>query len=215
MANIIGNRYGRLLVIGYADDAIRPNGKPRKRCICRCDCGNEKIVYAESLTGGRTVSCGCYQKEKASDANKTHGGANTRLYNVWSAIKRRCYNSGVPEYRLYGGRGIKMNEEWKQNFDSFREWAYENGYNENATRGECTIDRINVDGDYEPGNCRFITQKQQMNNVRYNRLLTYNGETHTVAEWGDLLGVPAARIEQRIIRYGYSIEDALFKPTKK
>ena len=215
MANIIGNRYGRLVVIGYADDVIRPNGKPRKRCICKCDCGNEKIVYSESLTGGRTISCGCYQKEQAVKANTKHGYTNTRLYNVWCSMKRRCFSETDVNYRLYGGRGITMCDEWKDNFETFHDWAIENGYDENAKRGEYTIDRIDVNGNYEPENCRFVNQKAQMNNVRYNHILTYNNETHTIAEWADILHVPAQRITNRIDKFGYSVEDALFKPPRR
>lgn len=190
---------------------VDKSGKMRTSYRCACDCGREKIVDGTNLSSGKTLSCGCLQKEMASRSNKTHGDTDSRLYNVWSAIKRRCYNSTVPEYHRYGGRGITMCDDWKNDYSKFREWALATGYNYDAPRGECTIDRINTDGNYEPSNCRWTTQKEQMNNVSYNHYEEYNGEKHTIAEWADIYDIPYSLLFNRINRYGYKIEEALNK----
>lgn len=210
----IGKRFGRLIVLERVDDAVSKNGRHRARYLCKCDCGNEKITYGENLTGGKTLSCGCLQRERASNASIKHGDTDSRLYNVWSAMKRRCYNSSVPEYSRYGGRGITVCDEWRDDYSAFKKWAIEAGYDENVPRGECTIDRINVDGNYEPSNCRWITQKEQMNNVSYNHIIEYNGESHTVAEWAEIYDIPYSMLLQRLNYFGYSVEDALTKPRK-
>lgn len=202
-------KFGRLTVISRAEDYVSPNGKHRIQWMCRCDCGIEKIVLGEALTSGRTISCGCAQKEIASRFNQTHGKTNTRLYGVWCAMKRRCHNSNVPEYPRYGGRGISICEEWDRSFETFEAWAMVNGYDPSAERGKCTLDRIDNNGNYCPDNCRWVTQRDQMSNVSYNRLITYNGETHTLAEWAREYNIPYARLSQRINRYGYSLEESL------
>ena len=209
-----GDRFYKLTVVTRIEDSVSEKGRHRSRYLCKCDWGKEKIVFGENLTGGKTKSCGCFQKEQASKANTTHGDTDSRLYNVWSAMKRRCFNSEVPEYHLYGGRGITMCDDWRDNYGSFRNWAYANGYDANAKRGDCTIDRIDVNGNYEPSNCRWVSQKAQMNNVSYNHLIEYNGEKHTVAEWADIYNMPYARLSQRITKYGYSFEEAISKPIK-
>lgn len=176
--------------------------------LCRCECGNEKVVYGDNLRYGYTQSCGCLQKERASEANTKHHDVDSRLYNVWSAIKRRCYQEYEPKYDRYGGRGIKMCDQWRDDYGAFMEWALENGYDYNAERGACTIDRIDNDGDYCPENCRWVSMKVQANNRGCNHKITYKGETHTIAEWSELLGVPYERLQQRINRYGYNVEEA-------
>lgn len=208
--DLTGQRFGRLTVIKRGENYITPHsGKPRARWICQCDCGNESLVLGEALTRHLVVSCGCFQKEKASAQFTTHGQTNSRLYNVWCAMKRRCYNPNVKEFPLYGGRGITMCDEWKNDYTSFAQWALSHGYDENAPRGQCTIDRIDTNGNYEPNNCRFITQQEQMNNVRYNHYLEYNNEVHTIAEWGRILNISAEKITNRINKLGWTPERAL------
>lgn len=207
-----GERFGRLTVIERAPDYVTPSGKKYPRYLCKCDCGQTKSIDKINLISGKTLSCGCMQKERASAATKKHGDTDSRLYGVWCAIKRRCYNASVPEYHLYGGRGITMCDEWKDNYEAFRNWATSNGYKEGAVRGECTIDRIDCDGNYTPDNCRWVNMKQQMNNVRYNHYETYNGESHTIAEWGDILGIDPQKIRQRMGKYGWSFAEAVEAP---
>lgn len=210
--DLTGMRFGRLIVFERVEDHVSPSGKCNIQYKCLCDCGKEKIVFGTNLSRGLTNSCGCLQKERASAAKTTHGETDSHLYGVWCAIKRRCYQKYDPNYSNYGGRGIIMCDEWKNDYKTFRDWAYAHGYNPEAKRGECTLDRKDVNGNYCPENCRWITQQEQMNNVRYNHLETYNGETHTIAEWARLYNMSYSKLSQRLNRYGYDIEKALLTP---
>lgn len=206
---MIGNRFGRLTVLSEAEPYIRSNGKPRKRWLCRCDCGNIKIILGENLTGGKTKSCGCLQKERTSIASTVHGDTNSRLYNVWCAMKRRCLNESAPEYKYYGARGITVCDEWLKSYEAFRSWAYSNGYDSNSKRGECTIDRIDVNGNYSPENCRWVDQKKQMNNYSKNHLLSYGGEVHSISEWSDILGIPYSKMNHYVSHKHMQIPEIL------
>lgn len=139
-------------------------GKPT-RWICECDCGTVKDVPGSELVRGASKSCGCYKSEKAANAHRKHDGKGTRLYNVWTSMNNRCRNKNERTYKYYGGRGISVCEEW-QDFGNFKKWAYENGYDETAKRGDCTIDRIDNNGNYEPSNCRWVSMKVQRMNAR-------------------------------------------------
>lgn len=139
----------------------------------------------------------------------THGKTNTKLYNVWRGIKSRCYNENVYEYKWYGAKGIAMCNEWKNDFEAFYSWAIQNGYDESAQRGVCTIDRIDGNKNYSPDNCRIVTQLKQMNNIRTNHIITYNGESHSIAEWSRITGINQYKIRNRIVKLGWSPERAL------
>ena len=130
--NLAGHRFGRLLVESRAESKITPSGRKRTRWNCKCDCGNSTVVYADALIHGTQVSCGCYKKERLSAITKTHGKTNTRLYSVWCGIRRRCYNPNCAEYSYYGERGIVMCDSWYADFNSFYDWAMDNGYDENG-----------------------------------------------------------------------------------
>lgn len=138
-----------------------------------------------------------------------HGKRNTRLYNVWGLMKNRCNCITNDNYHNYGGRGIKVCDEWQNNFMNFYTWAMKNGYDETAKRGECTLDRIDVNGNYEPSNCRWVNSKIQSNNTRYNRYITYEGLTLTVSQWSDKIKVDSSTIRERLKR-GLPIEKVLF-----
>ena len=146
--------------------------------------------------------------------NKTHGYSHTRLYRLWIGIKTRCYNPNRKGFYLYGGRGIKMCSEWKKDFLSFREWALNNGYDENAPRGEYTIDRIDVNSDYSPENCRFISMKEQANNRRKTTFITYRGETKTMSEWCEIYNLKINTAHKRI-KMGWDLDKVFNTPVNQ
>lgn len=164
---------------------------------CRCDCGRELDVWYAHLKKGQ-YSCGCATARRISEKMTRHGGSDSRLFGVWSKMKERCYRQNHKSYNDYGGRGIKVCDEWLDNYANFRDWAIQNGYNENAEFMKCTLDRIDSNGNYEPDNCRWVDMKVQCNNRRNNRYLEYRGEKHTVAEWSDLLNIPYDTIFRRL-----------------
>lgn len=177
---LVGQRFGRLSVVA---DAGTKNGRTYSACLC--DCGKEVIVSNKNLRNGHTKSCGCYKNDiireigkvtgranvykaqsKAHEDNVKHGMSKTRLYRIWQQIKQRCYNKNSGSYKYYGGKGVRIFEGWKDNFEAFSEWAMDNGYS------DClTIDRIDSCCDYEPQNCRWITQEE--NSARIQRDIRY------------------------------------------
>lgn len=206
----IGNRYGRLLVVGESDR----NYHGTKRWICKCDCGEVVSVTGADLRKGHTTSCGCYHREmfgEMASSRKTHGKSKQRLYKIWSSMKTRCYDTNSDFYKYYGGRGIRICDEWmgSDGFQHFWDWAYANGYDENAKKGQCTIDRIDVNGNYEPSNCRWTTNLQQANNKRTNHFVTIGNEKRTISEWSRISGISKGVIRQRL-QNGWSAEKAVF-----
>lgn len=160
-----GNKYGRLTVVGRASNAMHPNGKSSTRWVCLCDCGKTVTVLGDNLESGHTKSCGCISTE--TPANLRHGMVGTRLYNVWTNMKQRCYNEDCPSFERYGGRGITVCDEWKDDFEAFAEWANENGFSESLT-----IDRVDNNSGYSPDNCRWTTMLIQRHNQE--RLCDWN-----------------------------------------
>ena len=151
MVSLIGKRFGKLTVI-----AREPNNKWREAMWkCVCDCGGKTITTGKHLRSGHTTSCGCIRIQSITK----HGLHKNRLYSIYQNIKKRCYNEHNKDYSRYGGHGIIMCEEWKNDFMLFHNWAIENGYKDNLS-----IDRINNDGNYEPSNCRWVTMKEQAQN---------------------------------------------------
>ena len=198
--DLIGQRFGRLVVIEKL-----PSKNRRCWWKCKCDCGNFKDVPTTSLTLGDTKSCGCLNKEKMRERAKanhrkaiesctTHGLSNTRIYSIWKNMIYRCENSKATRFEHYGGRGIKVCEEWHI-LEKFYEWAMNNGYKEGLE-----IDRINVNGNYEPSNCRWATRKQQGNNKRRNINVEINGVTHTLSEWAEITNINVNTLQYRYYR---------------
>ena len=196
--DLTGQRFNRLLVIERTDGS----SKKHTYWKCRCDCGKETVVASQKLKNGRTKSCGCYSKDRATK----HGKQNTRIYKIWRCMKSRCSNPRFTAYERYGGRGIKVCEEWRNSFEAFYEWAMAHGYS-----NELTIDRIDNDGDYRPENCRWITMKEQSNNTSANHIIEYNGETHTISEWSDILHISKKTLANRIDR-GWEVDRAFTEP---
>lgn len=156
--DLTGQKFGRLTAINIAGH----DKGGRLLWLFQCDCGNKVVRRGTSVSCGDQKSCGCLGKEMLNEHNKpTHGGTNTRLYSIWRAMKKRCYQPSTYGYQNYGGRGITVCKEWRDDFTAFRDWAISHGYND-----DLTLDRINCNGDYEPDNCRFATWVIQENNKR-------------------------------------------------
>ena len=169
-------RFGKLVVISKA-------GKAKDRHIlwhCKCDCGRKTISSSNNLRSGGAKSCGCLQRETARKSQTTHGKSESRLMKIYYGMRRRCFDKNDISYKHYGGRGISIYDEWKNNPESFYDWAINNGYLENSG---LSIDRIDNNGNYEPSNCRWATRSEQMRNTRRCNNLTIGGITKTVTEW--------------------------------
>lgn len=205
--DMIGKKFGRLTVL--TREGTHVSGRSKLALWgCICDCGNETVVRGASLRNGTTKSCGCAQRENASIANTTHGLSRTRIHRVWQAMKKRCENPNDKNYFNYGGRGIHVCEEWKDDFMSFYRWANSNDFDEGLT-----IDRIDVNGNYEPSNCMWVTQKVQSNNTRRNKFFYFKGEERTLSQISDICGIRYGVLYKRLNR-GWSLEEAVSSPLR-
>ena len=195
--DISGKRFGNLVAIEREQDVVQPNGRRngRRRVVykCRCDCGNIVTVRADHLRSGATKSCGCMQRELLSSRQTTHGQSKTHLYGVWNSMKSRCYNSATQFFYRYGGRGITVCDEWRNDFESFRSWSEATGY-----RDGMTLDRKDNDLGYSSDNCRWTDRVTQANNRSSNRMLTLDGETHNVTEWAAIIGADPRKLFNRV-----------------
>lgn len=203
LIDLTGQRFGRLLVIGRAEN---PVGRKTK-WICQCDCGKRTTVEAANLKSGRQKSCGCLRNEKSliriATYNKGHpSGRHKRIYKIWLGMKNRCCRKNHETYPWYGGRGIRICEDWTD-YEAFEKWALSSGYGPNLT-----IDRIDVNGDYTPENCRWITRKDQAYNRRDNHRLTFRGETLTITEWAKRIECTPTCIYYRL-NAGWNLEEIL------
>lgn len=191
--DLIGKKFNKLTVI----DRGLANSKRREvMWVCQCECGKTTQVSTDDLKNGHNKSCGCLRHELS----------RTRIYDIWQGMNRRCYDKNTREYKRYGGRGIAICDEWKNDFISFYNWAMENGYQENLT-----IDRIDNNGDYKPDNCRWITNAEQCLNRRTNRYVTYNEETKTISQWAKEKNLKFCTLSHRLDS-GWSVEKALNLP---
>lgn len=191
MQDYTGQTYNRVTLLSFS----HKRGK-HSYWNCRCSCGNEFTARVDCVISGNTKSCGCLNHE--AKVTK-HGQARTPLYRVYYSMKQRCYNPNDKHYSDYGGRGISICDEWLSDFPAFSKWAYENGYAHGLS-----IDRIDVNGNYEPSNCRWVTQKVQTRNTRRNTYITISGETKVLKDWCTTFGVNCATACNRIKR-GYPI----------
>lgn len=207
--DLTGQRYGMLTVIKRGTDCFTPKGRRIIKWICKCECGNVKEISTSHLRSGDCISCGCFHKKRLVEAGKInstkHDMSKTRIYHLYENMKYRCDNKNSPNYKNYGGRGIKVCEEWSgsDGFERFCEWAYKNGY-----RDDLTIDRVNVDGDYEPNNCRWADSETQYNNTTKTVRITYHGKTMSAAQWAREIGLDRHTIYERI-KKGLPVEQVL------
>jgi hypothetical protein len=195
-ANLMGKRFGILTVVGEAESDIGNNAM----WLCRCDCGTVKVIRALSLKSGETSSCGCRQ------GKYRHGMSKTRLHRIWCHMVARCQCKTDAAYDDYGGRGISICSEWRDSFETFRDWALKNGYSKNLT-----IDRKDNNGDYCAENCKWSTPKEQSNNRRSNIFFEHDGKRMTVTEWVQELGLNRGTVFDRI-RRGWPVEQAILIP---
>lgn len=203
--DITGCKFGRWTVLQRADNS----NQGQAQWLCRCECGTEKVVLGLNLKGGKTVSCGCYNRQQQREKHLTHGKRRTRIYRIWCHLKGRCLTPSNKKYYCYGGRGITVCDEWRDDFQAFYEWAMANGY-----RDDLTIDRIDVNGNYDPSNCRWVTMQEQAANKQNTVIITYNGETKTLKEWAETTGIPRNVIYNRLYNH-WSVNDIFNKPIRR
>ena len=207
--NLAGMRFGKLIAIERSS-----NKGVKTRWLCKCDCGNTAIVPTNCLRRGKSKSCGCLISDVLTERNVRHGMYGTRLYRVWNNMKNRCYGENNPSYERYGGRGIAVCDEWLD-FNNFYDWSIKNGYKEESNYGECTLDRIDNNGDYCPENCRWVSLGDQQRNKSSNHLITYNGETRSIVEWAELLQIDPSVIRTRLYRGWDEVSALTFPPRKR
>ena len=198
--NLVGQRFGRLTVISEVK-----SDNYQTAWLCRCDCGNEKVIKTRHLRSGATKSCGCLRDEMNRDRPDQYypkDVRNRRLLGIWKGMLRRCENETAEYFYLYGGRGITVCNEW-HDYVQFARWALNNGYQDNLS-----IDRIDFNGNYKPGNCRWATVKEQANNSRKCIFITIEGITKTATEWAEQYGIKPATLYARLKR-GMDVQTAL------
>lgn len=189
---MIGRKFGKWSVIG----GLKKKGyTPFYKC--KCECGTERFVNYYDLRSGKSTNCGCVRKETCRRLQFKHGFSNTRLERIYVGIKSRCYNPNQESYKRYGARGIRMCDEWFNDPKTFYMWATENGYDD-----KLSIERIDVDGDYEPGNCRWATRHEQARNKSNNIIVTINGETKCLKDWSKEIDVPYSTLTKKIREKG-------------
>lgn len=197
--DISGQRFGRVIAL-ERDYSLK--GRTYWRCIC--DCGNMFSTVSYTLRVGECKSCGCSQKEGARERRTSHGMAGTKVYTTWQRMQARCYNETNKAFKDYGGRGIKVCDRWLESFENFLE---DMGY----PQPHESIDRRDNDGDYCPENCRWADNKTQARNKRNNHFIVLDGDSKTIAEWGEITGIDENTISERL-KSGWSDRDALTKP---
>lgn len=216
--DLTGQKFNRWTVLEYAGKDKHNNAL----WLCECDCIDKtrRIVNGNNLRRGISTSCGCWQKELAKENciernidtgaqyARKHGLSGSRIYRIWCDMKSRCYRKKDAHYFLYGGRGIKIYDEWKNDFMTFYNWAIDNGYNETLT-----IERIDVNGNYEPNNCKWATFDEQANNKRCSRIYTYNNKTQTLKQWANEYNINYHTLTSRIDEFNWDFEKALITPT--
>lgn len=200
--NLLGHAYGEWTVIQYA--GIASNSR-KAAWLCECKCGTRKVITSNNLK--RALSCGCGRREKTILRNTTHGRARSPEHRAWCAMKKRCYNQNDPRYKDWGGRGVIVCDKWRNSFESFLSDMGSRPSNKHS------VDRIDVNGNYEPENCRWATSDIQATNTRRNVKLTIGVDTRCLSEWAREAGVHPATFANRV-EANWSEDDLLLPPTK-
>ena len=209
--DLTGQRFGMLTVIGQGESRVIGKRKVAKSYWkCQCDCGNIKEICGDNLRNGLTNSCGCQVRKSVIIRSTKHGfskrGKNrSRIYKIWAKMKGRCENESDQSYMHYGARGICVCDEW-HDFLTFKDWAFSNGYSD-----DLTIDRIDVNGNYEPDNCRWVGMDVQLSNQRTTIKITLGNVTHSLKKWCELLNLNYTTVQARR-RKGMDIYKAMFSP---
>jgi hypothetical protein len=201
--DLTGQKFNYLTVIGR--DGVTTKGQVIWKC--RCDCGNITRSVGNHLKNGRKKSCGCKTNRHY---NRTHGMSKTRIYHEWLSMRKRCNNENDKDYYRYGGRGIKVCDDWNESFERFYEWAMNNGYQDNLT-----IERLDNDKGYNSENCKWIPMSEQSNNREFCRLFTYNGKTQNLHRWCLEMNVDYKLVNNRINALGWDFEKAILTPKRK
>jgi hypothetical protein len=207
-----GAMFGQLTV--QEDLGMFPHGtqgKKARKVLCLCECGTETVVWYSNLVNGHTQSCGCLgSRQTLGERLRTHGETDTRLYEEWCGMLKRCRNPNCDDYHNYGGRGIKVYSGWRFSFRRFRDWALSHDY-----RDDLTIERKDVNGDYEPSNCTWIPKNQMARNTRKTVRLTAWGETKLLVDWVDdeRCSVTRSTLYERVRKYGWDPERAISTPS--
>lgn len=204
---LIGHKYGNLTIIKEVPKRkykFNDTFKYHRCFLVKCDCGVQLEVLLSVLKSGNTKSCGCIKKETTRRRFQTHGLTNHPLYKRWKSILSRCFNEKTPSFCNYGGRGISMCDEWKNDFISFYNWSISNGF-----KSELQLDRINNDGNYEPSNCRWVSAKINSWNRRSNIHIEYNGTLMTISELSEIYKIEYSKLYSRIVYYKMPIEKAI------
>ena len=202
--DLTGKRFGRLVV-------IRPSARDKYGSVvweCKCDCGMICHKRGALLRKGSTKSCGCLAREISSSVHRSHGDTGTKLYKMWRGMHDRCKSGKGSHFKNYKNRGITVCTEWEKDYSAFKKWAINNGYTEGLT-----IDRIDNNKGYSPDNCRLVNNIVQANNKRTNKLIEYDGEIHTIAEWERKIGWLSGTLRDRL-RHGWDVERAMTQPKK-
>lgn len=197
-----GRKFGRWTVVERDSESQGGCGRHAK-WVCQCECGAVHSVNSSMLVAGKSKSCGCLQSELVSQRNTKHGMYGTKIYEAWNGMMDRCYNPNMKFFKHYGGRGIKVCDEWRD----FANFAKDMG---NPPTPDHTLDRISTNGDYTPGNCRWATSLTQQNNRRNNIRITHKDVEKSVSEWSRELHIPAWKIRARL-RAGWSVDRCLSK----
>lgn len=201
LVDMAGRDFGRLRVLRRAGYSGR-----QAAWLCRCECGNEIVAAGYDLRSGHTKSCGCLANDVRGTFSITHGSTATAMYRRWTDIKTRCTNPASAAYKNYGGRGVTMDEEWVRSFAAFQRDVGA------PPTPKHTLDRIDNDGPYAPGNVRWATRSEQNRNRRDSLNVEYQGKTQHVKKWAEGLGMDYATLQQRLRRYGWSVERAFTTP---